>query len=107
MRGRPKENLLVRFEKHFVKTNGCWEWLGSRGCGGRYGRFGFNGRNALAHRVSYIIYRSEVPLGMSICHSCDNGLCVNPGHLWIGTHAENMKDKEIKGGLLRSYALLL
>lgn len=79
----------------------CWPWIGARDDRG-YGRF-LMGRNArprhlFAHRFAYALaHRSAIPDGMSICHTCDNPSCVNPDHLWAGTHHENVLDMIRKG----------
>lgn len=75
----------------------CWEWTGSILPSG-YGEFSINHRNCRAHRIAYeFMTGEEVPEGMSVCHSCDNPKCVNPSHLWVGTHIENMRDMDRKG----------
>lgn len=77
---------------------GCWLWTGATARGyGTFGSGGQFGRNVLAHRFAWQRKNGPIPAGMVICHSCDNPPCVNPAHLWIGTHADNVADKIAKG----------
>lgn len=70
---------------------GCWIWQGTKHKSG-YGWIKAFGKVVSAHRLSYELHRGPIPNGMHILHSCDVKDCVNPDHLHVGTHAQNMAE---------------
>lgn len=75
---------------------GCWLWTGDQTTNG-YGRVEFKKKRIRAHRFSYETFKGNIEDGLLVCHSCDVKLCVNPEHLWLGTHQDNMEDAYKKG----------
>lgn len=80
-------------QRVFARTqvNGdCWEWTGATRAG--YGAIKINGVVVSCHRLVHEMFLGEIPDGRLVIHSCDNRLCINPCHLDIGCHSENLHD---------------
>lgn len=74
---------------------GCHQWSGGTSKG--YGVLKWNGKNTKAYRFAYERTNGPVPKGMHVLHRCHNTRCVNPQHLYIGTHQDNMHDRLLAG----------
>ena len=81
-------NFTTRFWSQVDETETCWNWTGCEASGG-YGRITYNGKQTVAHRVSYEMSGDVIPEGMFIDHICSNRKCVRPDHLRIATRKEN------------------
>jgi hypothetical protein len=80
-----------RFLAKTVKTDGCWLWAGAIDSNRLYGHFRYKGRVFKAHRVAYLMWVGPIPDGLELDHTCANHRCVNPAHLEVVTHLENMR----------------
>lgn len=99
----PQTDFATRFWAKVRKAgpDDCWEWIASRHTWG-YGQIGTPGSSKpiYAHRVSWEFTHGAIPDGLFVLHSCDNPPCVNPRHLHLGTHDENMAEmRERKRGV--------
>lgn len=89
--------MLNRFWNKVYKTDSCWLWIGSRLPTG-YGTFRVGKKVKRAHRVSWELHNGPIIDGsLLVCHTCDNPMCVNPDHLFLGTNLDNMRDRNAKG----------
>jgi hypothetical protein len=110
-KGRKRDYCTTKCKiTHNIRVNekGCWEWCGDIHPNG----YGYTtnhetGKKYHVHRVSFEIFKGQIPKGLYICHHCDNPSCCNPDHLWAGTAKENMQDAKKKGRLKNQNGWLL
>lgn len=100
--------LEERFWSHVEKTDTCWLWKPT-GKTGDYGRIRVRGRGPKikTHRLSWEMHFGPIPNGLQVLHRCDTPPCVNPAHLFLGTHADNHADKAGKGRQVRGEAVVV
>lgn len=89
---------IARFSAKVDTSGDCWLWQGGRFTTG-YGHFTVSGKLVGAHRVAYQLAHGPIPLGLLVCHTCDNPQCVRPDHLFLGTVRDNALDAQRKSRL--------
>lgn len=87
-----------------VSEAGCWEWTGGRDSDG-YGRQKLRGKTRGAHVISYSLFVGVPIDGLCVLHRCDNPPCINPDHLFLGTHGDNSADRVAKGRQARGSSI--
>ena len=100
--------ITLAWIKERCKVNeetGCWEWTMGKYRRG-YGAFTYKQKKRSVHRWVYADQFGSIPEGMFVCHHCDNPPCCNPGHLFLGTPKDNMRDMIQKGRANRSHNVL-
>lgn len=95
MKPGPKPRPIIdRFWEKVQKTENCWIWK-DRPDGDGYGRLNTKDCGSLAHRVAWFVYTGNWPDKL-VLHTCDNRLCVKPDHLYLGTDADNVRDRTVR-----------
>lgn len=93
---------IARFNAKVDKSGDCWMWTGGvKSKEQPYGKFPTGKRSIKAHRAAWIIANGPIRGGLHVLHRCDNPRCVNPDHLFLGTHQQNMEDMHKKGRAAR------
>lgn len=102
----PRLSPVAAFWARVDKSAGpdaCWPWTGSTFRSG-YGQIGNRHLPVLAHRAAHQLTHGAIPRGACVLHRCDNPLCCNPAHLFVGSARDNARDKAAKGRC-RNYVL--
>ncbi len=90
---------------HIRGNNSCWEWIGCKDIKG-YGRVKYHRKVVAAHRIAYKLFFGSIPSNMQVLHKCDNRVCCNPSHLYLGTNSDNVRDKVARNRQYRPAGLL-
>jgi len=88
-----KERLISKLA---IDDNQCWLYTGYTDELG-YGIITHQGGGLKAHRASWIVHKGDIPKDKDVLHKCDVRCCINPDHLFLGTHQDNMRDRDLKG----------
>lgn len=88
---------VARFVCKTEIVGNCWQWIKHSEKVNCRPRFKYKGKDWPAARAAYDMFCGVIPTSMFVCHHCDNPCCVRPSHLWLGTAADNMRDRDAKG----------
>lgn len=91
------QQTLDRFESKIerIPFYSCWLWMGAVAKG--YGASYLQGGESRAHRIAWILYKGKIPGKLWVLHKCDNPICVNPDHLYLGNAQDNTNDMIVRG----------
>ena len=89
-------SAVERFMSRVNTAGSCWLWTGTKSVRG-YGKLIVDGKQVQAHRYSYALVNGPITPDQIVCHACDTPLCVRPSHLFLGDHADNVRDMLAKG----------
>lgn len=96
------KRMIRSYEKNVIKSDGCWDWNGFVMSNG-YGSISQGTNKQIgAHRASYIIHKGKISRNIMVLHKCDNRICTNPDHLFLGNQRDNMQDA-LKKGRMRGH----
>lgn len=98
MDNKPTEREIGNFFKGMNCSNpeACWIWNGYKQASG-HGQFRYRSKTIVAYRFSYMLKYPDFDQSLCVLHKCDNGACINPTHMFLGTMTDNMADKVAKG----------
>lgn len=94
-------NAEARFWAKLDRSTACWLWPGHVNPNGHATFRSPYFAEQWVHRIAWTLARGPIPRGVEVCHRCDVGICCNPAHLFLGTHAENQRDMATKGRAAR------
>ena len=105
MKQAKRDLSSLRMELSNLNPNKCWEWKGNCEKKG-YGQVKIKGVTFKTHRLSWLLFNGGGLTSLDVLHRCDNPKCFNPNHLFLGTHAENNKDRDEKSRQARGVRIM-